>query len=170
MRRRWPVVLLGSLWLIASAGCGPQPNLEKDLKLEPTMTGYRDGGISASKLNRILPSITFQLRNIGTLPITNVDLVLDFWQDGADGESDSKQIRGIRSTALEPSATSETITVQSTVGYSGEGARKDMFDNSLYKPFKVKVFAKRGGKTTKLGEFPIEARLLPAVSKDGSHP
>jgi len=48
------------------------------------------------------------------LPITNVDLVVAFWQKGDDGELDSKQIRGIESTALEPGATTETITVRST--------------------------------------------------------
>ena len=170
MRGRWPVVLFVSLWLIASAACGPQPNLATDLKLNPTISGYYDDGITPTKLNRILPSITFELKNVGTLPITNVDLVAAFWQNGDDGELDSKQIRGIGSTALEPGATSETITVRSTVGYTHEGPRADMFTNSLYKGFIVKIFAKRAGKTTKLGEFPIEARLLPAVSKDGSHP
>ena len=85
MRRRWPVVLFGSLWLIASAACGPQPDLATDLKLTPTITGYYDDGITPAKLNRILPSITFQLSNQGKLPITNVDLVVAFWQNGDDG-------------------------------------------------------------------------------------
>jgi hypothetical protein len=170
MRRRWPVVLLGSLWLIASAACGPQPDLATDLKLSPTISGYYDDGITPAKLNRILPSITFQLRNEGKLPITNVDLIVAFWQNGADGEQDSKQIRGIGSAALGPGATSETITVRSSVGYTYDGPRADMFTNSLFKGFVVKIFAKRSGKTTRLGEYPIEARLLPAVPKDGGHP
>ena len=168
--RRWPVVLLGSLWLIASAACGPQPNLATDLKVTPTISGYADAGITPDKQNRILPSITFELKNEGNLPITNVDLVVAFWEVGADGEQDSKQIRGIEKTALEPGATSETITVRASVGYTHPGPRADMFTNSLYKGFIAKIFAKRSGKTTRLGEFPIEARLLPAVSKDGSHP
>jgi len=168
--RRWPVVLFGSLWLIASAACGPQPDLATDLKLTPTISGYYDDGITPAKMNRILPSITFQLTNQGKLPITNVDLVVAFWENGADGELDSKQIRGIESVPLEPNATSDTITVRSTVGYTHEGPRADMFTNALYKGFIVKIFAKRSGKTTKLGEFPIEARLLPAVSTHGSHP
>ena len=170
MRRRSPVLAFASLWLIASAACGPQPNLATDLKLVPTISGYYDDGITAARLNRILPSITFQLRNEGTLPITNVDLVGAFWQVGDDGELDSKQIRGIGSTPLEPGATSQTLTIRSSVGYTHEGPRADMFTNSQFKGFTVKFFAKRAGKTTKLGEFPIEARLLPAVSKDGSHP
>jgi hypothetical protein len=170
MRRRSPVLLLACLWLIAVWGCGPQPNLATDLKLIPTMSGYYDEGITPDRLNKIVPSLTFQLTNQGKLPITNVDLVVAYWQVGADGELDSKQIRGIGNSALEPGATSEAITVRSSVGYTHEGPRADMFTNSLFKGFIVKVFAKRAGKTTRLGEFPVEARLLPAVRKDGSHP
>ena len=169
MRRRSPVLLCASLWLIAGWGCGPQPNLATDLKFQPTLTGYADEGI-VNGLNKIVPSITFQLKNEGHLPITNVDLTVSFWQVGADGETDSKVIRGIGNDALVPGATSETITVKASVGYTHEGPRVDMFTNSLFKGFIVKVFAKRAGKTTRLGEFPVEARLLPAARKDGSHP
>ena len=168
MRRR-PAFAFISLWLIASAGCGPQPDLSKDLKLLPGITGYYDDGIKAG-LNRILPSITFQLRNEGQLPIANVDLVAAYWQVGDDGEKDSLQVKAISGAALEPGATGETITVRSSIGYTHEGPRVDMFTNSLFKGFVVKIFAKRSGKTTKLGEFPIEARLLPSVQKDGSRP
>ena len=130
MRRRPPVLLFGSLWLIATAACGPQPDLATDLKFAPTISGYYDDGITPAKMNRILPSITFQLKNEGKLPITNVDLGVAFWQTGADGEARPKQIRGIGSAALEPGATSETMTVRSTVGYTHEGPRADMFTNS----------------------------------------
>lgn len=169
MRRRSPALLCASLWLIAGWGCGPQPNLATDLKFLPTLTGYADEGI-VNGLNKIVPSITFQLKNEGQLPITNVDLVLAYWPVGHDGELDSKQIRGIGNEPLAPGATSEPITVKASVGYTHEGPRADMFTNSLFKNFIVKVFAKRAGKTTKLGEFPVEARLLPAVRKDGSRP
>ena len=169
MRRRSPVLVLACLWLIAGWGCGPQPNLATDLKFLPSLTGYADEGIKDG-LNKIVPSITFQLKNEGQLPITNVDLVLAYWVVGEDGEKDSKQVRGIGNDPLAPGATSETMTVQSSIGYTHEGPRVDMFTNSLFKGFIVKVFAKRAGKTTRLGEFPVEARLLPAVRKDGSHP
>ena len=170
MFRRSPVILLGICWLIAGSACGPQPNLATDLKLVPTLSGYYDDGITPAKLNRILPSITFELQNTGQLPITNVDLVVAFWEVGADGELDSKQIRGISGEALQPGAKSEAITVRSSVGYTHEGPRADMFINSNFKGFIVKVFANRSGKTTKLGEFPIDARLLPAARTGGGRP
>ena len=170
MRRRSPALLFACLWLIAGWGCGPQPNLATDLKFVPTLTGYHDEGITPNKLNKLVPSITFELKNVGQLPIGNVNLAMDYWEVGADGPLDSKQVRGIGSDALQPGATSEPMTVRASVGYTHEGPRVDMFTNSRFKGFIVKVFAKRSGKTTRLGEFPVEARLLPAVSKNGSHP
>jgi len=170
MRRRSPVVLLTCLWLIAGWGCGPGPNLATDLKFVPTMSGYYDDGITPDKLNRLLPSITFKLKNEGQLPMTNVDLALSYWEVGADGEVDSKQVRGIGNDALAPGAMSEDITVRSSIGYTSPAPRAEFFTNSLFKGFLVKVFAKRSGKTTRLGEFSIEARLLPAARRGGSHP
>lgn len=170
MRRRSPVVLFLCLWAIAGWGCGPQPDLAADLELVPNVTGYYDDGINPQGLNRILPSLTFQLKNKGQLTITNVDLVVAFWEVGADGENNSKQIRGIGSDGLAPGATSEDITVRSSFGYTHEGPRADMFTNSLFKGFTARVFAKRSGKTTKIGEYQIEARLLPAARKDGGRP
>ena len=167
MARRLAAPLLALLWLVSSWGCGPQPNLATDLKLVPTVSGYYDDGVQPDKQNRLLPSLTFELRNVGTLPINNVDLVVAFWEVGADGENDSKQIRGLSGTALEPGKASEPITVRASVGYKYPGPRAEFFVNARWKGFIVKVFAKRGGKTAKLGEFPVDARLLPAARTGG---
>lgn len=167
MARRFAVSVLAALWLVSSWGCGPQPNLATDLTLVPTVSGYYDDGVQPDKQNRLLPSLTFELRNVGSLPINNVDLVVAFWEVGADGENDSKQIRGIRGSALEPGKSSEAITVRASVGYKYPGPRAEFFVNQRWKGFIVKVFAKLGGKTTKLGEFPIETRLLPAARSGG---
>ena len=170
MPRRSIGIFVASLCLASAAACGPEPNLATDLKLSPTISGYFDDGITVDKQNRLLPSFTFELRNQGTLPITNVDLVVAFWPVGADGELDSKQIRGISGSALEPGKASEPITVRASVGYTSPVPRAEFFTHSAFKGFITKVFAKRSGKTTKLGEFPIDARLLPAARSGGGRP
>ena len=170
MQRRSIRVFVASLGLAGIAACGPEPNLATDLKLTPTMSGYYDDGLTPDKQNRLLPSLTFELKNEGTIPITNVDLVVYFWPVGADGELDSKQIRGISGSALEPGRTSEPITVRASLGYTSPVPRAEFFTHSAFKGFITKVFAKRSGKTTKLGEFPIDARLLPAARSGGGRP
>lgn len=163
MGGRSPVLVAVCFWLVAGSACEPAVDLATGLKFIPTLTGYYDNGLNAAKQNQYLPSITFQLKNEADMPLANVDMSVAFWEVGADGELDSKYIRGIGSTALAPGATTEAITVRSTVGYSSPYFGAQIFSHSLFKGMVVKVFAKRRGKTTKLGELPIEQRVLPSV-------
>jgi len=160
MRWRLPSLALVLLALTSTWACGPTPDL-KTLKLIPTVTGYYDDGPKNGR-NHIVPSMTFQLKNEGALPLTNVDLTFAFWAAGDDGELDTKQIRGIANTALEVGATSEAITVRSDVGFSGEQARAEFFVNAAFRDFTIRVFAQRNGRTVKLGEVPVDRRLIPA--------
>ena len=163
MGRRSPVLIAVCFWLIAGAACEPAIDLSRALKLLPSLTGYYDNGLNANKLNQYLPSITFQLKNEGDVPLSNVDMSIAFWEVGADGELDSKYVRGIGSTPLPPGATTEAMTVRSSVGYESQLFGAQIFSNSRFKGMVVKVFAKRRGKTTKLGELQVEQRVLPSV-------
>ena len=163
MGRRSPVLIAVCFWLVAGSACEPAIDLSTSLKLLPGLTGYYDNGLNANKENHYVPSITFQLKNEGDTPLSNVDMSVAFWAVGADGELDSKYIRGIGSTALAPGATSEPITVRASVGYESQIYGAQIFSNSHFTGMVAKVFAKRRGKTTKLGELPIEQRVLPKV-------
>ena len=173
MLRRSPVLVLACLGLVATWACGPQPDL-KTLKLVPQISGYVDGGfVPAGEpyagQARILPSVTFQLKNDGPLPMQYVDLTVSFWPDRRDGELDSKLIHAIGAEPLAPGATTETLTVQSTVGFSSPVARAEFFSNSGFVDFKVKIFARRAGNNASLGELTVERRILPVPRKDGLH-
>ena len=161
------------LCLTTASACDNQPDLSSALQFVPGVTGYRLAGLSEEKLHRLVPSITFQLKNIGDVDLTNVDLTIAYWQVGADGETDSKQIRGITSTPLKAGSVSDSITVDSSVAYKSPVTTNEAFTSTTYKDFIVKVFAKRRGKTTRLGEYKVEPRVLPTVpqpSTSGSRP
>jgi hypothetical protein len=158
------------LGLVAGAACGKYPDLATSLKVVNTLTGYYDDGPAPDGQNRLLPSVTFQLKNETTEPLSEIDLAVAYWEVGADGEKDSKQIRGIAGTPLGPGQTGEPITVRSSVGYTYPGPRAEIFTNSQFKGFIVKFFAKYRGRTTRLGELPVESRLLPAAGRDGKRP
>ena len=174
MARRSPVFFALCFWLAASSACERAPDLSTTLELVPGITGYRLAGLSPDKQNRLVPSITFQLKNIGDVDLSYIDLSVAFWQASADGETDSKQIKGIGGTPLKPGALTDSVTVDSSVAYVSPVTTGEAFTSSLYKDFVVKVFAKRHGKTTKLGEYKVEPRVLPtvpqSVPKTGSHP
>jgi hypothetical protein len=173
MVRRSFVPALAGLWLIAAGACSPQPDL-KGVKLIPQMTGYVDGGFVAegsyAGQARLLPSVTFVLKNEGTLPIEYVDLTVAFWRVNDDGEKDSKFIKAIGAEPLAPGASTDTLTVQSDFGYTSPTGRAEFFYNSSFVDFKVKVFARRSGTNASLGEIPVERRLLPTVRKTGLRP
>lgn len=174
MCRRSPVLVVACLCLTANWACGPQPDLKR-LKLIPQLSGYYDDGLIQQGRDagqfRLLPSVTFQVKNEGNLPLTYVDLTLAFWRVSDDGEKDSMLIEGIGRTALEPGATSDSITVRSTVGYTApSGIPAEFFTSPAWVDFKVKVFARKSGRTTSLGELAVERRILPAIRKDGPRP
>jgi hypothetical protein len=172
MLRRSAVLVLGSLWLIANWGCGPEPNLA-DLKLVPQISGYYDDGIVQSGewigQNRLLPSVTFQVKNDGKIPAEYVDITVAFWRVNDDKEHDSKLLHTIGRQPLAPGASTDSITVRSTVGYTSPATPADFFLQGSFIDFKVKVFARRAGINATLGEIIVERRLLPAARKDGNN-
>ena len=165
--RRVSAVVFTSAALVASFACGPAPDLTK-IKLLPGISGYHDAGLTPAGENKLLPSVTFTLKNDEAIPLTDIDLTVAFWPAGKDVELDSKEIRAIRRTPLEPGATSESLTVSASAGFTSPHAPADFFTHSQWVDVTVRVFAKHRGRMAKLGEIPVDRRLLPAATRNGS--
>ena len=170
-RRLGPIALL--LLLAASSACGPGADLAKAVGVTDVFTGYYDDGVikdgPEAGWSHVVPSITFKLRNDSTEHLANVRLTVSFWADGKDGETDSRELRGIDSTGIAPGASTEAITVRPGAGFNVEGARAEMFDRSLFVDMTIKLFAKQGGRIVPIGAFKVERRLIPH-SKDSNRP
>lgn len=167
MTRALGVFLLACSTLLA--GCGPSVDLEKSLAVVEPFSGWYDAGLKDG-VNKLVPSLSFKLQNTGTSPLSQVQLIVSFWVQGADGESDSKEVEGIGSQAVAPQASSDPILVRSGVGYTLDQPRAELFTHRLFKDFVVKVFAKRGGRIVRLGEFVVERRIIPTTTADGPRP
>jgi hypothetical protein len=165
MTRRSLAALATFVWLTGASSCGPRVDLAKALVVSDLLSGYHDVGV-VDGLNKLVPSITFRLRNEAADPLSGVQLTVAFWEVGADGENESLLVRGIGDTGLEAGASTDPITVRATKGYTTEGARADIFTHSLYRGFIAKVFAKQGGRIVPLGEFKIDPRLIPAAPRE----
>jgi len=170
MARRFSILAFASVWFVAAGACGKYPDLKNQLKVVNAVTGYFDDGPTANHENRLLPSITFQLKNETDEPLSYIDLAIDFWQIGDDGPKDSKIVAGIAAKALEPGQTSDSLTIHSSIGYTLPGPRTDIFTNSLFKGFIAKLYAKFHGRTSPLGELKVEPRLLPPAGRGGNRP
>ena len=84
MRTRFAACLL-AVALVASGGCGLGVDLEKALSVTDVTSGWYDFGLVGG-LNKMVPQVSFRLKNVAEKPITQVQLIVSFWQDGADGE------------------------------------------------------------------------------------
>lgn len=156
-------VLLGVLaGVLATAACGPPIDL-KTLEVAEVFTGYYDNGVKDG-WNHLLPSISFRLKNNGSVPASDVQLSVSFWVEGDDGEKNARQVLGIGHDALAPGAATPPILVRPEHGYRLEGPRATLFDNSGFRDMTARIFAKRSGKIVRLGEFKIERRVLPHLN------
>jgi hypothetical protein len=173
MTRRRPLPAAAfALLLAASAApamsCGPSDaEVLKTVAVTDVLGGWYDFGV-VPEGNKLVPSITFKLKNTGTRPIGSVQIMVSFWLDGKDGETDSTQVRGI-GDPIEPGASTGPIQVNSGWGFTIAAPRAEAFTNSNFLDATAKVFGKRGGKIVPLGEFKLERRLIPH-SRASSHP
>lgn len=163
MRQRFRPLLALVAALSASA-CGPSVDLAQ-ITVVDTLTGWYDAGIKDG-LNKLVPSVSFRLKNDGTVPATEVALSVVFWRDGDDGEWDGKEVRGLGSTPLAPGASSDPILVRADTGYTIEQPRSELFSHSMFKDVTARVIAKRDGRNVRIGEIRIDRRIIPRLAAD----
>jgi hypothetical protein len=145
---------------LSGVGCAPV-DLSKALSVTDMFTGWHFAGIVEGQ-NKMVPSVMFKLSNVGDTPINRVQLLVSFWQAGADGEIDSKTIEGIGPTDLVPASATEVILVRSDFGYTLAQPKEELFENRSFQDFSVRLFARRDGRLIPLGEFPIDRRIIPS--------
>jgi hypothetical protein len=163
------VCIASVMFALLGAGSCASIDLSRAVAVTDVLTGWYDWGIKDG-LNKLVPSITFKLTNTGTRPLDGVQVTAAFWIDGADGPNDDKQVQAISTEAIAPGAATEAITIRSDFGYTYEGARADMFTNSSFKDVTARLFAKRGGKIVRIGEFKLDRRLLPHAAQAPGRP
>jgi hypothetical protein len=134
--------------------------VEKDLAIIDVRTGWYDIGI-VDGMNKIVPSITFKLKNVSSEPISRVQINAVFRQQGDDKAWGAPFVRGIGPDGLAPGATGELLVLRNDRGYTSTEGRLKMLQNSQFVDAKVQVFGKHGSRTwVKMGEFQIDRQLL----------
>jgi len=147
--------------MLSGSGCGPSVDPKRDLQVVDVTTGWFDAGLVDGK-NKLVPSITFALKNVSDHPVASVQLMLGFQRKGEDGDFDEAFLAGaIDSTGVAAGAQTPAITLRGKVGYTSEEPRAAMLQHRLFVDATAKLFAKSGSaQWTPLGEFPVERRLL----------
>jgi hypothetical protein len=165
-----PVLSCLSLGLIASsllaAGCGGRDvDIAKALQLTEVTTGWFDAGIimdAEGQKNKLVPTISFRLKNVESDSIASVQLFAKFMQQGDDQEWGSPPyIKAIGPDGLSAGSSTDPIVLRSDRGYTGQQPRAQMLQNKQFVDARVELYAKyRANNWAKLGEYRIERQLL----------
>jgi hypothetical protein len=158
MRARLRLVSLVAL--LAAAGCGKPVDLSAGLQVEDVTTGWFDTGMQNGQ-NKLVPSITFKLKNVSDRPLPVLQANVLFRRSTEETEWGSGFVTITGSDGLAPGATSQALVVNSQLGYTGSESRQQMLANSLFVDAKVQLFAKYAStQWVKVGEFPVTRRLI----------
>lgn len=148
------------LLALTAAACGPKIDLKSALAIDNVSTGWADLGVINGQ-NKIVPSITFSLRNTGSTPISTLQGNVIFRRVGEDEEWGAGFLRITGSEGLAGGASTKSFTVNSTLGYTSSETRAQMMANKQFIDARAQVFAKYGSaQWTLLAEFPVERRLI----------
>jgi hypothetical protein len=151
------------LLLIAlfSAGCGPNVDLTKGLKVNVINSGWYDAGIVNGQ-NKLVPSITVTVTNVSDHKLPVLQLNALFRRVSEPDEWGSAFFTVAGSDGLAPGATSAPLVIRSNLGYTGaDQSRQEMLHNPHFVDAKVELFGKYGSvQLVRLGDYSITRELI----------
>lgn len=164
--RRTLFIVAAAVAVLPVVSCGSQIALDKVIQITDVHSGYTDMGLVNGE-TKLVPTATVRVKNTGTETINGFQLSASFWRVGEDGQKDEIQLPHLVAKDIAPGALSDPITIRANFGYKLEGARADFFTHSMFVDFTIRVVGKISGGLFKIGEVPVERKILP---KDAAVP
>ena len=135
--------------------------VDKDLRVVGVQTGWYGTDGPSEGVNKVVPSISFELENVSDRDIASVQLNAVFKRLGEEHSWGEHYVRGIDADGLSAGATTESIVLRSTLGYTGSQTREQLLRNELFVDAQVEIFGKHGRRMwVKMAEFQIERGFL----------
>jgi predicted transglutaminase-like cysteine proteinase len=160
MARLLPLATV-TLAALVSISCGASEAAVAALEPVDVVTGWFDYGILEGGKNKLVPSVTMKLRNKGDQPIRSVQINAIFRRVNEPEMWGEYFGWAVPREPLPAGATSNTLVMRSTLGYTGEQPRMQMLQNREFIDAKVEIYLKQGSKVwAKLAEYPIQRQLL----------
>lgn len=155
-----PAVFLVLLATLAG-GCGPRIDVKQALQVTDVLTGWYDAGLVEGNKNKLVPRVSFRVKNVSAETVSSVQLNAVFRVVGDVQELGSMFVRGIGPEGLAAGQSTQEFSLQSTLGYTGEQPRLQMLQHEQFQDAQVEIFAKPGsGQWVKLAEYKIDRQLL----------
>jgi hypothetical protein len=144
---------------VAATACGPQVDLAKAVAPASVITGWADAG-SVGGRNKIVPALSFRLKNVSDRPIGAVQVNAVFRRVTDPGEWSAAYVPNVAAD-MAPGAETAPRTAAGSQGYTGTDDRDALLRNSHFVDAKAELFVKSGSSNwTRIGEFPIARQLL----------
>ena len=160
-----------SLALIAAslvAGCGESLDVANELLVTDVATGWFDNGILPDGRNKLVPQVSFKLKNSAQNRISVVTVMGVFRVLEDVEELGSSTVKAISIEGLPVGDSTQPIVMRAGLGYAGMEPRLDMLENRAFVDVEVKLFAKhRSSPWLPIGEGenPIDRQLLVEIEQ-----
>ena len=116
---------------------------------------------SGTGKTRLLPVVSFQLRNLSPSPLSLVQVNVFFRRMGEPEAWSDVFRRAITSRAIASGTVTDPITVQSPVGYTGDDATVRLMEHSHFVDTSVVIYGRHGSDGwTFLGEYPLPRTIV----------
>src|SRR5687767_2672965 len=129
--------ILLAAYVLALTGCTASADLKQALQVTDVVTGWYDAGVVDGK-NKLVPSLTFRLRNTSTADVdaAALNIVFKFVDDGQ--EQDSIFVQRV---PLKDGQT-DAVTVRSQTGFTGDPpqSRADMLKHTAFRDIEALIF------------------------------
>ena len=154
--RGW--LAIGSVAL--SVACGPTVDLTQGLQIDVVSTGWHQATGTPEQI-KLVPAVSFNLKNVSDQKLGMLQVNAIFKRIDEDHEWAAGFLTAAGSDGLAPGASTNTMFVESPLGYTGTESRFDLLKNSHFVDAKVQMFAKYGSsKWMPIGEYPIVRQLI----------
>jgi len=116
---------------------------------------------AANGVTRLLPTISFQLRNVSTAPLSSVQVNVLFHRKGDQATWSDVFRRAVTTRALASGTSTDPIVIQSPVGYTGDESATRLLGHSRFVDTAVAIYARHGSDGwTYLGEYPLPRQIV----------
>lgn len=123
------------------------------------------GGWSVTRADdgrtRLLPTVSFQLRNVSSEPLSSVHVHVVFRRVGNTDVWSDVVRHAISSRALASGIATEPIVAEAPIGYTGDEGTTGLLNHAQFVDSAVSIYARHGAERwTYLGEFPLPRQVV----------
>lgn len=152
---------VATLWLVSFAVAGSaRIDLATSVRVED-LTGGWSVTTAGDGRTRLLPTVSFHLRNVSAEPLASVQVNVVFRRVGDHNVWSDVVRHAISSRALASGIATDPIVAQAPIGYTGDDGTNSLLAHAAFVDSAVSIYARHGAEPwTHLGEYPLPREVV----------